>query len=86
MEEEKLRAAIRRKTRLRLVFALVTLLLYFAFTLNYLPLGERLSQRIGDSWITGSLAMFVLLIVTFIVLEFVFLFVDTEDDPNAGGS
>ncbi|MEM8562383.1 MAG: hypothetical protein AAGF57_09125 [Pseudomonadota bacterium] len=86
MEDEKLRAAISRKTRLRLAFTVVTLVLYFAFTLNYLPLGYSLSQRIGDSWITGSLAMFVLLIITFIVLEFVFLFVDTEDDSGAGGS
>ncbi|MEM6582718.1 MAG: DUF485 domain-containing protein [Pseudomonadota bacterium] len=86
MENETQRAAIRRKTRMRLSFALVTLLLYFCFVLNYVSIGDFLSQRLGSSWITGSLAMFVLLIVTFIVLEFVFLFFDTEDDPKAGDS
>ena len=77
--------AVRRKTRHRLTFTLVTLVLYFAYLLNYLPLGSFLSQRIGSSPITGSLAMFAGLIIIFVVLELLFLVVDSDDDPDLHG-
>lgn len=80
-DEEKLRA-VGRKTRYRLGFALVTLVLYFGYLLNYLPAGDFLARRLGTSWISGSLAMFAGLIVVFIALELVFLSVDSDDDPE----
>jgi uncharacterized membrane protein (DUF485 family) len=64
---------IRRKTRQRLAFALVTLLLYFSFALNWTAAGRGLSTRLGDSWVTGSLLMFAVLIILFIVMELVYL-------------
>lgn len=81
----KLRA-VKRKTRYRLTFALLTLALYFAYLLNYLPPGDFLAQRLGASWITGSLAMFAGLIVVFILLELLFLVVDSDDDPDSAGA
>ncbi len=64
---------IRARTRRRLVFTLITLLLYFSFVLNWTSLGDRLAERLGASHVTGSLLMFASLIVFFILLELVFL-------------
>tara|TARA_R110001599_G_scaffold353859_1_gene600529 strand:+ start:30117 stop:30422 length:306 start_codon:yes stop_codon:yes gene_type:complete len=86
VEEDVMLRAVRRKTRHRLVFSLVILVLYFAYLFNYLPSGEFLAQRLGTSWITGSLAMFAGLIVMFILLELVFLCLDSDDEPDAKGS
>ena len=69
---EKLRV-IARKTRQRLLFALITLVLYFSYVLNYTGLGEALGARIGGSYLTGSLVMFICLILVFIGFELIFL-------------
>lgn len=83
MEEKEVLRAVRRKTRLRLGSALITLALYFSYIFNYLPSGNFLKERLGSSWISGSLAMFAGLIIIFIFLEWLFLFVDSDDDPDA---
>ena len=85
MQENQILRVVRRKTRLRLTYALITLAFYFAYLLNYLPSGNFLSERLGSSWISGSLAMFAGLIVFFVFLEMLFLFVDSDDDPEADG-
>jgi len=85
LEDNEILRVVRRKTRLRLSYALIALALYFAYLLNYLPSGNFLRERLGSSWISGSLAMFAGLIVVFIVLEMLFLFVDSDDDPEADG-
>lgn len=82
MEEQRQLRAIRRKTRRRLAFALLTLALYFAFVLNYVPLGGFLGKRLGDSYITGSLLMFAGLIVAFIGLELLFLLLARDPSPG----
>lgn len=79
MEEQKTLQAIRRKTRQRLAFALVILVLYFCYLLNYLPVGEFLHRPLGSSPVTGSLAMFAGLIVVFIALELLFLALNRDD-------
>ena len=73
MNEKHLLARVRSHTRRRLVFSLLILIGYFSFVLNWLPPGEGLTRRIGASHVTGSLAMFMLLIVAFILLECLFL-------------
>ena len=85
MEDNEILRVVRRKTRLRLTYALITLALYFAYLFNYLPSGNFLKERLGSSWISGSLAMFAGLIVLFVFLEMLFLFVDSDDDPEADG-
>jgi len=85
LEDNEILRVVRRKTRLRLSYALIALAFYFAFLLNYLPSGDFLRERLGSSWISGSLAMFAGLIVLFIVLEMLFLFVDSDDDPEVDG-
>lgn len=64
---------IRSRTRRRFVFTGITLLLYFSFILNWTDFGDRLAERVGASHVTGSLLMFALLVVFFILLELVFL-------------
>ena len=73
---------IRTKTRRRLLFTLVTLLLYFAFALNWTDAGGFLSQPLGDTAINGSLLMFIALIVIFIALEFAFLAINKSRDKK----
>lgn len=69
-------AAIRAKTRTRLLFALVTLGCYFAFVMNWVDGPDRaLAQTLGESHINGSLLFFVGLIILFILLELLFLFI-----------
>ena len=85
MADTEILKSVRRKTRQRLAFALVTLILYCAYLLNYLPLGAFLRERLQGSWITGSLAMFAGLIVLFLLLELIFLRLDSDDDPDAEG-
>jgi hypothetical protein len=85
LEDNEILRVVRRKTRLRLTYALITLAFYFAYVLNYLPSGNFLSERLGSSWISGSLAMFAALIVLLVFLEMLFLFVDSDDDPEADG-
>lgn len=85
MTEQEQLQFIRRKTRQRLAFALVSLSFYFAFVLNYLPMGHFLSNRLGDSYVTGSLLMFAGLIVLFIILELVFLVLNRDADTTDKG-
>ena len=66
-------AAIHRKTRQRYTYALITMVLYFSFTLNYTESGGALIARLAIGDIPGAVVMFALLVVTFIVLEILFL-------------
>jgi len=78
MSESQL-SYVRRKTRRRVIFTLVHLVLYFSFTLNWTVWGEGLRNTIGGGPLTGSIVMFVLLIASFISLELLFLYLGRED-------
>jgi predicted branched-subunit amino acid permease len=69
---------IQRKTRQRLIFAGISLCFYFSYVLNYTS-GSSLGDRLGTSHVTGSLLMFVLLILSFIGLELLFLAINRSD-------
>ncbi len=82
MDNERL-AAVRLKTRRRLLFTGVTLTLYFSYVvLNYTSLGSFLHEPLGDSLVTGSLLLFASLIVIFIALELLFLYLNKQDDAS----
>ena len=66
-------AAIRRKTRQRYIYALVTMALYFSFTLNYTDSGSALIARLAVGKVPGAVVLFALLVVAFIALESLFL-------------
>lgn len=76
--EQKIRA-IQRKTRQRLLFAGITLLMYFSYVFNYTSMGSFLGDKIGGSQVTGSLAMFMGLIVIFIAMELIFLALNRDE-------
>lgn len=65
---------IRRKTRLRYLFTIATVVLYFSFVLNYTETGGRYISALAVGAIPGPLVMFALLVVSFILLEVLFLF------------
>jgi hypothetical protein len=67
-------AAIRRKTRQRYIYTLVTICLYFAFTLNYTDSGSALIARLSWGQVPGAVVMFALLVIAFIALELLFLY------------
>jgi len=69
---------VQRKTRRRLVFTAVHLVLYFSFMLNWTETGGFLREHLGTSPVTGSILMFVALIVIFIALEFLFIALGRE--------
>lgn len=71
-DSDRLRA-VRARTRRRMVFSLLVLTLYFSFVLNWTEAGAFLARPLGGTQITGSLVMFVTLILLFIGLELVFL-------------
>lgn len=71
-------AAARRKTRRRLGFSAVHLVLYFSFSLNWTPASTAIQSVFGVGSISGSIIMFVLLVLAFIALEFLFLRVERE--------
>ena len=73
MSQDPKLQAIARRTRRRLLFSLVTLVLYFSYVLNYTAADDRLGARLGNSYVTGSLLMFASLILSFIALELLFL-------------
>ena len=73
---------VQRKTRRRLLFTAVHLVLYFTFTLNWTSLGAVLAQPVGGGPLTGSLVMFVVLVFTFIGLEFLFLSLDKRQESQ----
>lgn len=78
MDNDSRLQAIRRKTRQRLLFSGATLLMYFSYVLNYTGAGSFLREKIGGSSLTGSLLMFMSLIVIFIALELIFLALNRE--------
>ncbi len=82
MSDSKLEQ-VQAKTRRRLLFTAIHLALYFTFTLNWTEWGRVLSRPIGGGPLNGSLLMFVILIVTFIALEFIFLLVDKAASKKA---
>lgn len=65
--------AIAVRTRRRFLFSLIALSLYFSFSLAWTDAGAFLSQPLGDGLMNGALLLFILLIVSFIALEFIFL-------------
>ncbi|WP_116366036.1 DUF485 domain-containing protein [Parahaliea mediterranea] len=73
METEGKLALVRRRTRRRMVFSVIILLSYFAFVLNWTGAGAFLTRALPGSHITGSLLMFVFLILFFLALELAFL-------------
>ncbi len=82
-DSEKL-VAIEKKVRQRLLFTGFTIVLYFSYVLNYTSAGSFLGQTIGDSHITGSLVLYVSLIVIFIILELIFLYINSEKNTDSG--
>lgn len=78
-EAEKMQF-VRKKTIQRFLFSLISLTLYFSFAFNWTAAGSTLRERIGESHITGSLVMFVLLILGFIVLELLFIWLSHRQE------
>ena len=74
--------AVKRKTRLRIVFTLLTMGLYFSYVLNYTSGGAFLGDSLGNSSISGSLVMYAGLIVVFIGLELIFLRINRDRDAK----
>ncbi len=75
MSDSKLEQ-VQAKTRRRLLFTAIHLVLYFSFTLNWTTWGKALTGPVGNGPLSGSILMFVILVVTFIALEVLFLAVD----------
>jgi uncharacterized membrane protein (DUF485 family) len=78
MDHNQKLQAVRRKTRQRLGFTLLTLVMYFTYVLNYTEGGAFLGEKLGDTYITGSLVMFASLIVLFLGLEIVFMVLNRD--------
>lgn len=75
-------AVIKSKTRQRLYFTLVTMILYFSFVLNYSSGGQELVDSLAVGGIPGALVMFAGLIVVFISMELLFLFLNRNDSTS----
>jgi hypothetical protein len=73
---------IKRKTRQRLLFAVITVVMCLSYVLNYTEGGSFLAEPLGDSHVTGSLAMFAGLIVIYILLELLFLALNRDGDEG----
>jgi uncharacterized membrane protein (DUF485 family) len=82
MDKNEKFKAIKRKTRQRIVFSLITMALYFSFVLNYTSGGSSLIEALGSAHIPGALVMFAGLIIVFVILELVFLFISRERSSN----
>ena len=80
-DNEKL-AAIRRKTRQRYLFTLVTMGLYFSFTLNYTETGGEVIDLLAIGMVPGPVVMFMFLVITFIALELVFLYQAAREEKR----
>ena len=83
MKSDKVRHFIERRIRRRFLFAGVSLILYFSYALNYTEMGSFLNQRLGNSYISGSLLMYALIIISSIGLEWIFL--RTQEDMSSQG-
>ena len=81
--EEKLEA-VKRKTRQRLVFTAITMALYFSYVLSYTNMGSFLSDTLGESHVSGSLALYGALIVVFISIELLFLYLNADKKTQGG--
>ena len=75
---------IQAKTRRRLLFTLLTLILYSSFVLNWTDTGAALTRRLGESHITGSLLMFASTIILLVLLELVFLLINLRVGATSG--
>lgn len=85
MDKNQKLQVIARKTRQRLLFTLTLLVAYFSYVLNYAVLNEYLGAFIGESHITGSLLMFICLILFFIGLEVLFLALNARNNRQQQG-
>lgn len=83
MKSDRVRNFLRRQIRRRFLFASVTLIIYFSYALNYTEIGSFLNQRLGSSYISGSLLMYGLIIISSIGLEWVFL--RTQEEMSSEG-
>ena len=83
MKSDRVRNFLQRQIRRRFLFASVTLIIYFSYALNYTEVGSFLNQRLGSSYISGSLLMYGLIIVSSIGLEWIFL--RTQEEMSSGG-
>ena len=81
--EEKMKA-VKRKTRQRLMFTAITMALYFSYVLSYTSMGSFLSDTLGESHVSGSLALYVVLIVVFIIMELIFLYLNADKKIQGG--
>ena len=82
MKSDRERNFLRRQIRRRFLFASVTLIIYFSDALNYTEVGSFLNQRLGSSYISGSLLMYGLIIISSIGLEWIFLRTQEEMTPE----
>ena len=83
MKSDRVRNFLRRQIRRRFLFASVTLIIYFSYALNYTEIGSFLNQRLGNSYISGSLLMYGLIIISSIGLEWIFL--RTQEEMSSEG-
>ena len=83
MKSDRVRNFLRRQIRRRFLFASVTLIIYFSYALNYTEIGSFLNQRLGSSYISGSLLMYGLIIISSIGLEWSFL--RTQEEMSSEG-
>ena len=83
MKSDRVRNFLQRQIRRRFLFASVTLIIYFSYALNYTEVGSFLNQRLGSSYISGSLLMYGLIIISSIGLEWVFL--RTQEEMSSEG-
>lgn len=81
--EEKIKI-VKRKTRQRLMFTAITLVLYFSYVLSYTSMGSFLSHTLGESHVSGSLALYTALIVVFILIELLFLYLNADKKTQGG--
>ncbi|MBE9539028.1 MAG: DUF485 domain-containing protein [Proteobacteria bacterium] len=84
MDKKEKLEVIKRKVRQRFLFSAFTIALYFSYVLNYTSAGSFLSKQIGDTHITGSLALYAALIVVFIILELIFLQINRDKKTDSG--
>ena len=83
MKSDRVRNFLQRQIRRRVLFASVTLIIYFSYALNYTEVGSFLNQRLGSSYISGSLLMYGLIIISSIGLEWIFL--RTQEEMSSEG-